>query len=97
VTRASRVSDQRASAFGTVTKVFKDATLFFSRSPPNLAMVIPAMDHIDECLTNDSLNENYEVSIRVATGLSKKVLNRYYSKTDQSELYRITMGADAFF
>ena len=73
-------------------QVFKDATLFFSRSTPNLAKVIPAMDHIDECLTDNSLNDDFEPSIRAANGLAKKTLNRYYSKTDQSELYRIAMS-----
>lgn len=38
-------------------QVFKDATIFFSRSSPNLATVIPAMDYIDEVLTTQSLNE----------------------------------------
>jgi hypothetical protein len=53
-------------------QVFKDATLFFSCSTPNLAMVIPAMDHINECLTNDSLNHNYQPCIWVALNLAKK-------------------------
>jgi hypothetical protein len=56
-------------------------------------MVIPAMDHIDERLTNDSLNQDLEPSIRAAITLAKKTLNRYYSRTDQSELYRVTMSA----
>jgi hypothetical protein len=29
------------------SQMFKDATLFFSRMTPNLATMIPAMDHID--------------------------------------------------
>ena len=74
-------------------QVFKDATLFFSRSTPNLAMVIPAMDHIDERLTDDSLDQNLEPSIRAAIALAKKTLNHYYSKTDQSDLYRLAMSA----
>ena len=77
-----------------VAKILKDATLFFSRSTPNLATVIPAMDVIDERLTNDSLNRaKYDVSIRAALGLAKKTLNRYYNMTDWSEVYRIAMGA----
>lgn len=73
-------------------QIFKDATLFFSRSTPCLATVIPAMDHIDETLTNHSLDLNYEPSIRAALGISKKTLNKYYNATDQSEVYRIAMG-----
>jgi hypothetical protein len=73
-------------------QIFKDATLFFSRSTPCLAMVIPAMDHINETLTNNSLDHKFEPSIRAALGIAKKTLNRYYNATDQSEVYRIAMG-----
>jgi hypothetical protein len=50
------------------------------------------MDHIDETLTSQSLDSDYEPAIRTALGLAKKVLNRYYSATDHSEVYRIAMG-----
>ncbi|KIK14985.1 hypothetical protein PISMIDRAFT_116020, partial [Pisolithus microcarpus 441] len=33
---------------GQLCNILKDATLFFSCSTPNLMMVIPAMDYIDE-------------------------------------------------
>jgi len=69
-------------------QIFKDATLFFSRAIPNLATVIPAMDHIDERLATDVLNEDFDPAIRVALGLAKKTLNRYYEMTDDSFLYR---------
>jgi hypothetical protein len=73
-------------------QVFKDATLFFSRSTPNLATVIPAMDLIDQRLTTDSINPKLSAPIRAALGLAKKTLNRYYTMTDLSEVYRIAMG-----
>jgi hypothetical protein len=58
-------------------KILKDTTLFFSRSTPNLATVIPAMDVIDEGLTSDSLNRSkYDASIRSSLGLAKKTLNQ---------------------
>jgi hypothetical protein len=59
---------------------------------PNLATVIPAMDHIDEKLTNQSRDHAIEPSIRVALSIAKKTLNRYYDKTDDSEVYRIAMS-----
>ncbi|KAJ2965600.1 hypothetical protein NUW54_g14065 [Trametes sanguinea] len=81
-------------------KIFKDATLFFSRDTPNLAMVIPAMDHIDTYLTNctragHALSEPISSSLRTA----KKTLNRYYKLSDMSATYRIAMGKflSAFF
>ena len=73
-------------------KVFKDATLFFSRGTPNLATVIPAMDLIDERLTTDSINRTLSVPIRAALGIAKTTMNKYYTKTDLSKVYRIAMG-----
>ena len=77
-------------------QVLKQATLYFSRSTPNLAMVIPAMDHIDHELASSSWNRAYLPSIRAATSLVKKTCNRYYSYTDKSEVYHITMGEQNF-
>jgi hypothetical protein len=75
-------------------QIFKDATLFFSRDTPNLAVVIPAMDHIDQHLATASLNRTYSPTVRVALAMGKSTLNKYYNLTDASELYRIAMGND---
>lgn len=76
-----------------VRQIFKDATLFFSRGTPNLAMVIPAMDHIDKVLaTSSDSAHHFTVAIRAALAIGKKAMNRYYNKTDHSEVYRIAMG-----
>ncbi|KAI0653751.1 hypothetical protein C8Q70DRAFT_881642, partial [Cubamyces menziesii] len=73
-------------------KIFKDATLFFSRDTPNLAMVIPAMDHIDMYLTNCTrAGNNLSPSISSALRLAKKTLNQYYKLSDMSATYRIAM------
>ncbi|KAG0702815.1 hypothetical protein DFH29DRAFT_804425 [Suillus ampliporus] len=72
-------------------KIFKDATLFFLCSTPSLATVIPAMDHIDETLTNNSLDTKFEPSIRATLAIAKKTLNQHYNATDQSEIYHIAM------
>lgn len=75
------------------SQVYKHATLFFSCATPSLPTVIPAMDHIDDILTSQSIDKKkFLPSIRAACSLSKKTLNRYYNKTDQSENYRIAMG-----
>ena len=50
------------------------------------------MDHINEVLTSQSLDSDYEPAICATLGLAKKLLNRYYSVTDHSEVYRIAMG-----
>lgn len=50
------------------------------------------MDHIDEYLATACQNIKYSEAIRAALALGKKTLNRYYDKTDHSEVYRIAMG-----
>lgn len=72
--------------------MFKDATLFFSRSEANIATVIPAMDHLDSHLVNAASNPKYSIAMKAALSIGKKTLNRYYDKTDHSEVFRIAMG-----
>jgi hypothetical protein len=72
--------------------VLKHATLFFSRSTPNLANVIPVMDVINDRLTVKANDRILSLAIRSSLGLAKKTLNRYYSRTDDSEAYRIAMS-----
>ncbi|KAG1839440.1 hypothetical protein DFJ58DRAFT_718543 [Suillus subalutaceus] len=86
-----KITDMRKLGLGDyeLTKdgwalILKDATLYFSHSTPNLAMVIPAINHIDQVFTN-------EPAIRTALGLAKCTLNRYYSMMDRSEVYHIAM------
>lgn len=75
-----------------VVQILKDATLLFSRKTPNLASVIPAMDHIDQVFTNQSLDPAIDPPIRSAIIRAKHTLNRYYTMTDWSNAYRIAMG-----
>ena len=81
-------------SFTNTKKIFKDATLYFSWDRmPNIAMVIPAMDHIDSILTTTTLEDNnYPFSICAVFTIGKKTLNCYYSKTDYSDIYHITMS-----
>lgn len=72
--------------------IFKDATDFFSRETPNLATVIPAMDLIDKRLATDSLKRTLKRPIVAAVKIAKATMNKYYTKTDYSETYRIAMS-----
>ncbi|CDO75086.1 hypothetical protein BN946_scf185010.g11 [Trametes cinnabarina] len=82
---------QLAEQLQALLKVFFDATTFFSSSQPNLAQVIPAMDLIDEKLATACIDSSLHPSIQVAARLAKDTLNKYYSKTDISDVYRIAM------
>lgn len=59
---------------------------------PNLATVIPAIDHIDKYLTEKQKDESLATAVKAALALRKKTLNRYYLLTDSSDVYRIAMG-----
>ncbi|KAJ3965909.1 hypothetical protein EV361DRAFT_809920, partial [Lentinula raphanica] len=73
--------------------ILKEATLFFSQDGTTISTVIPAMDAIDEVFASGILNEeDLSEPIRHALSIGKKTLNKYYSLTDDSELYRIAMG-----
>jgi hypothetical protein len=50
------------------------------------------MDHIDTYLATATESTRYSSSIRAALAMGKRTLNRYYNKTDHSEVYRIAMG-----
>jgi hypothetical protein len=50
------------------------------------------MDHLDEHLASASVNQKYDPAIRAAVAIGKRTLNRYYDRTDHSELYRIAMS-----
>jgi hypothetical protein len=59
---------------------------------PSLAMVIPAMDIIDDKLNTDSTSLNLCQSIHKAVKLARQTLNRYYAKTDLLNMYQIAMA-----
>ncbi|GBE90224.1 hypothetical protein SCP_1900730 [Sparassis crispa] len=74
-----------------ILRIFNNATLYFSRSMPSLPMIIPAMNIINEHLTDHSLDEQYLPCIRITIGLTKKTLNCYYNEMNQLNVYRITI------
>ena len=55
-------------------------------------MVIPVMDHLDQHLATSSIKMLLPASIRAAATLGKRTLNKYYTMTDHTEVYRIAMG-----
>ena len=60
---------------------------------PNLATVIPAMDLINNVLSLSSDSPyRFCLEIRATLAIGKKTLDKYYNKTDESEVYRIAMG-----
>ncbi|TFK79869.1 hypothetical protein K466DRAFT_579083 [Polyporus arcularius HHB13444] len=61
------------------------------RGRPLLHEVIPMIDVIDGMLKGASNDRGLKPAVRVAASLGRAVLNRYYSKTDDSIMYRCAM------
>ncbi|KAH9960262.1 hypothetical protein BC827DRAFT_1103688, partial [Russula dissimulans] len=74
-----------------VLKSFKTVTLQFSTDTPCLAAVIPAMEKMYDKLTATSKNLEYSLALQAPLTIGKNLLNKYYSLTDDSEVYRIAM------
>ena len=73
-------------------QLFKDATLFFSTDNiETIAHVIPMMDRFDAML-KDSVTEPLAPAVRHALKFARNVMDKYYAKTDLSNMYRIAMG-----
>ncbi|KAG6839609.1 hypothetical protein C0991_000965 [Blastosporella zonata] len=76
----------------SVLKVFKDATLYFSiDNKPSIANVIPTMDQIGEMLCINTADDTLAPAVRHALTFAWRHLNKYCSKTDSSNVYRIAM------
>ncbi|KAJ3765488.1 hypothetical protein FB446DRAFT_619586, partial [Lentinula raphanica] len=75
--------------------ILKEVTLFFLQDGTNISAVNPAMDAMDEVFATGILNnEDLSEPIRHALSIGKKTLDKYYSLTDNSELYCIAMVLD---
>jgi hypothetical protein len=72
-------------------QMYKDATIFFSQeSVSTIAHVIPTIDRIDAMLSESS-PEPLTPAVKHGLSFARRVLNKYYSKTDASNIYRIAM------
>jgi len=65
------------------------------RDSASIVAVIPAMDKLDNHL-NPRTKRQYHPAIRAAMRLAHNKINRYYSLTDLSSVYRIAMGQYGF-
>ncbi|KAE9399635.1 hypothetical protein BT96DRAFT_773754, partial [Gymnopus androsaceus JB14] len=73
-------------------KILKDATTYFSSDSVSVADVIPAMDSIDEAFATGIIdNQTLSDPIRHALSIGKKTMNKYYTLSDDSDIYRIAM------
>jgi hypothetical protein len=72
--------------------MYKDATLFFSQDDAiTIANVVPTMDWIDAMLSR-SATTPLAPAVKHALTFARRLMDKYYSKTDLSNVYRIAMG-----
>ena len=55
------------------------------------------MDKIDTLLNSFATNTTLSAAIRASSSLGKQLLNKYYARTDESEIYRIAMDKSSLF
>jgi hypothetical protein len=53
------------------------------------------MDKMDDELTKASQSNDKSPALQAALMMGKALLNKYYSLTDKSEVYRIAMGSSS--
>ena len=73
-------------------QIFKTMMLKLSTDMPCIAKMIPAMDRMHADLLAVCDNEDYSTTIHTALKVEMNLLNKYYSITDNSKVYRIAMG-----
>jgi hypothetical protein len=72
--------------------MYKDATLFFSQdNVMTIANIVPTMDCIDAMLSS-SAKMPLNPAVKHALTFVCKLMDKYYSKTDLSDVYHIAMG-----
>ena len=72
--------------------MYKDVTLFCSQDAiATIAHVIPTMDWINTMLSSSS-TEPLSLSDKHALSFAWKIMDKYYSKMDLSNVYQIAMG-----
>ncbi|KAJ7078467.1 hypothetical protein B0H15DRAFT_788958, partial [Mycena belliarum] len=94
--RKYELDDIEWEALSDLLVVLKTLTLKFSREGvATLAHVIPAMDQIDGMLKGQR-KKKMNAAVRHALRRAKAIMNKYYSKSDQSYAYRIAMGKTVY-
>jgi hypothetical protein len=79
------------------TQIYQDATLFFSQdNVVTIAHVVPTMDCIDAMLSN-SATKLLNLAVKHALLFARKLMDKYYLKTDLSNVYCIAMGLSPLY
>ena len=79
------------------TQMYKDTMLFFSQdNVVTIAHVVPTMDCINVMLSNSAMKP-LNAAVKHALLFACKLMDKYYLKTDLSNVYSIAMGPSPLF
>jgi hypothetical protein len=74
-------------------QMYKDVILFFSQdNAVTIANVVPTMDHINKMLSA-SAARLLNSAVKHTLTFARKLMDKYYSKTNLSNVYHIAMGS----
>ena len=76
----------------SILQIFKTVTLEFSKDMPCIANVIPMIDIMHDNLLVACNNKPYSAPIHATLKIEMNLLNKYYSITDNSEIYQIAIS-----
>ncbi|OCF79082.1 hypothetical protein I204_01027 [Kwoniella mangroviensis CBS 8886] len=97
---ANRLNDDDYSFIQHLEKVLKfikQATDYFQREtgqgehPVTVAMVIPYIDQVTSLLDTLIANDTAPIVVRTGACIASNLMSSYYSKTDQSLIYRLAI------
>ncbi|KAJ7321382.1 hypothetical protein DFH08DRAFT_713067 [Mycena albidolilacea] len=89
--RKFELDDDEWKVVGDLVYVFKTATLFFSSDAiSTISNVISTMDAIDDILQSRG-DRKLQPAVLRAVALGRATLQRYYQKTDASDIYRLAL------
>jgi hypothetical protein len=76
-----------------ISQLFLNRTLEFSKAGvPLIHKVIPSIDSLTDALSDVRDNQEVNCAVRFAVTKGITMLNKYYSKTDESAIYRVAMS-----
>ncbi|KAF8239966.1 hypothetical protein L208DRAFT_1235068, partial [Tricholoma matsutake] len=87
------LDDQDWEVVEDLLQMYKDATLFFSQDNAiTIANVVLTMDCINKMLSTSAARP-LNSAVKHGLTFARKLMDKYYSKTNLSNVYRIAMGS----
>jgi hypothetical protein len=84
------LTDTCIQGFLRITEIISQSNI------PLIHEVIPLIDMVQNMVDNIREDKKIHPVVRSAVQCASKVVDKYYSKTDEAEIYRVAMGKHIF-